>query len=528
MNIYFIGMCISFVVYIIIGMQISKRVKNVDDYYVAGRRAPTFLISGSMIASYASTGMFMGDAAQCYDGAFAALMILATMQVVGYMVGAVYFGRYLRRSGVLTIPDFFGKRFCSKKVKKLAAITAIITMTVYLLSVMQGIGTLMNAVTGIDYNICLIIAMIVFTIVTVAGGSSGVLITDTLMAGIFTVSLIFATFAIAHDGGGWFESISKLVSNQSTSDLLSWHGKAGALYDSGMQNVVWGLVYGIVWLSVCMVGPWQSSRYLMAKNEHIVVRSSFFSALGIFFLQFLSGMAAVMVNVSKPDLKDSSHVLIYAAMNMMPKILGVILLTGVLAAGISSATTFLSLVGASFANDVLEEKGKKAISVGRIIMIVVSVVVLTIAIVNPPSIFWITFFGGAIVASSWMPVALASVLSKNVTKVGAFCGMLFGFVGCFVVRLYTALKGVTLPVYLDPSIVGMVLNIIAMTIASAMTRVSDAEREERKRMFIVPGAEKDRNEINKTLKMTRGSVFVGGTVVMVLLAFWIVPYLSLK
>ena len=65
MNIYFLGMCFSMFVYIIIGMVVSKRVKSVDEYYVAGRRAPVFLISGSLIASYASTSMFMGDAAQC-------------------------------------------------------------------------------------------------------------------------------------------------------------------------------------------------------------------------------------------------------------------------------------------------------------------------------------------------------------------------------------------------------------------------------------------------------------------------------
>ena len=167
MNIYFLGMCFSMFVYIIIGMVVSKRVKSVDEYYVAGRRAPVFLISGSLIASYASTSMFMGDAAQCYDGAFSSLIILSTMQTAGYIIGAVFFGRYLRRSKVLTIPDFFEKRFCSTKIKKLAAITAIVTMTVYLLSIIQGICTLMNVVTDVDYKLCVILSLLVITFVTV-------------------------------------------------------------------------------------------------------------------------------------------------------------------------------------------------------------------------------------------------------------------------------------------------------------------------------------------------------------------------
>jgi len=66
-----------------------------------------------MIASYASTGMFMGDAGEYYNGLFSPMIILCVMQVVGYLFGAVFLGRYLRRSEVYTIPEFFGRRFCS-------------------------------------------------------------------------------------------------------------------------------------------------------------------------------------------------------------------------------------------------------------------------------------------------------------------------------------------------------------------------------------------------------------------------------
>ena len=521
------------VIYLIIGFVVSKKVKNADDFYVAGRSAPLLLIAGSMIASYTSTGMFMGDAAQCYDGVFTSILIFAGMQSAGYLIGGVFFGRYLRRSGVMTIPQFFGRRFCSDRMKKLAAITAIITMTVYLLSVMQGIGTLMNVVTGVDYKWCIAIALVVFTVITVTSGSRGVLITDTLMAGLFTVAMIFAMFAISGNLGGWFTAIDKIASNETFSAMLSWGGRTTAwteggalpLYANGMSNVLWGLTYGVVWMSVCMVGPWQSSRYLMARNEHVVVRSSYASAIGVFLLEFLVGITAVMVRVANPSLANSSNVMIWAAMNMMPQLLGVLLLTGVLSAGISSATTFLSLIGASFANDIFASKEGKSILYGRIAMIIVSAVVLAVAVVNPPSIFWIMFLGGAIVASSWMPVALGSIFSKRLTKTGAFCGMLFGFLGCFAVRLYSSLAGVTLPVYLDPSIIGIVLNVVAMVIGSALTQVSDEEKQARKDLFVMPASECNPKEMGKTLRYTRWSVLIGVGVTVALLVFWVIPYL---
>ena len=220
-NIYFVGMCFSMIIYVLIGVVVSRNVKNANDYYVAGRRAPVLLIAGSLIASYTSTGMFMGDAAQCYDGAFTSIILFAGMQSAGYIIGGVFFGRYLRRSGAMTIPEFFGKRFASKNMRKLAAFTAITMMAVYLLSVMQGIGTLMNAVTGVDYNICIILALIVFTFITVIAGSTGVLITDTLMATLFTTALIVSAFVISNGMGGWYNAIESIASNPNTASYLS-------------------------------------------------------------------------------------------------------------------------------------------------------------------------------------------------------------------------------------------------------------------------------------------------------------------
>ena len=522
MNIYFIGMLISFCIYLVIGFFISRRVKNVNDFYVAGRNAPIPLIVGSMIASYVSTGMFMGDAGEYYSGIFSPMTILATMQVVGYIIGAVFFGRYLRRTEVMTIPEFFGKRFCSENVRKLATVTAIITMTVYLLSVVQGVGTLMHVVTGVSYNVCIILAILVFSIVTVASGSRGVLITDTLMFSVFTAALVISVFVITGKSGGWYSVVDQL-NHFEVKDLLAWSGNLDYMYPTGLENVIWGIVYGVVWLSVCMVGPWQSSRYLMARNEHVVVRSSLFSAFGIFMLQLLAGMAAVTVNLYHPEMESASHVLIWASMHILPVFLGVLLLTGVLAAGISSATTFLSLVGSSVANDIFRGKGD-TIRNGRIAMIVVSAVVLLLAVFNPPQILWIMYFGGAIVASAWMPVALASVLSKRVTKTGAFAGMLVGFCGCFALKLYSNICKVTLPAILDPVIVGIVLNVIGMVSGSALTKVSEEEKAERAQLFVVPEKEKDPEERKKTLRFMKFAPVLGLAVAVILILTWAVPY----
>ena len=530
MNIYFVGMCIAMVLFVGISWVVSKKVKNAEDFYVAGRRAPLVLIAGSMIASYTSTGMFMGDAAEAYEGALSPMILFAGMQSAGYILGAVFFGRYLRRSGAMTIPEFFGIRFCSRKMRTLSAITAIIMMSVYLLSVIQGVGTLMTAVTNVDYKICILCVLIVFTLITVISGSSGVLITDTLMAAIFTGAMLVSVIFIAEKAGGWYTAVSRLASSAETQNLLSWSGQAGALYDTGIDNMVWGISYGIVWCSVCAVGPWQSSRYLMAKNESVIVKSAPIAALGVFILEFFVCMAAVIVNVVNPDINPSSHVWIWAAMNMVPTALGVVLMTGVLSAGISSATTFLSLIGASAANDItgLKKERWDSVKTGRIVMVLVSCIVLICAVFNPPAIFVIMFLGGATAASSWMPVAFASVFSKRITKTGAFSGMLAGMLGCLAANLAKSFLGINLPSYLDPAIIGIICNIAAIIIGSLLTTVTNEEKSARERLFIVPEDEKNPKERAQALKWTKYGIIAGLLMSLLMLAFWIVPYLKSK
>ena len=525
MNIYFVGMVISMVVYIVLGIVISKQVKDANDFFVAGRQAPTFLIVGSLVASYCSTGLFMGDVGEAYSGFFSPFIITVMMQVGGYVLGSVFFGKYLRRSETLTIPEFFGKRFNSRPLRILAAITAIITMTVYLLSVMQGIGTLMNYVTGIDYNICILLALITFAVLTVTSGSKGVLITDTIMFGVFTIASLVAVCIIVNKLGGWTTAVHN-VTNLSPV-LFSWHGDLSHLYPTGTENMVWAIMTGLTWMAVCAVGPWQSSRYLMAKNEHVVVRSAVYAAVGVAALEFFIPTTSVLLNVFADEIPGPTQSMIWAAMNLVPTIIGVIVLTGVLAAGISSATTFLSLIGSSVANDIMQiNDDKKKLNAGRLSIICICIVVMLLAVFNPPQIYIVLLLSGTVVVCSWFPVCIASVWSKRITKAGAFAGMLSGFVGCATMKIIASVGKIELPIYLDSFVVGLLANIVALIVVSNITKVTDEERKSRELMFIAPADENNQKDIDKTKHTLIGFIAFGLIVTIALLTLWVIPYYS--
>lgn len=521
MNVFFWGTALSFLMYLIISSFISKRIKTIDDFFVAGRNAPLILIVGSMIASLLSASMFTGEVGEFYMGMFSPMMILYTIELAGYFVGAVYFGKFLRRSKAYSVSEFFGKRFCSDKLKKLASLITIVVATVYLMSVMQALATLMSTITNISYNLCLIIGVVVFAAISITSGSKGVLITDTIMFCIFTLSIVLAMIVLVGKSGGWTAVVTELR-DHSIQGMMSWTGNLSYIYPTGLENILYGVVYGLVWFSVCAVGPWQSSRYLMAKNEHTVIRSSVVVALGTFFVQLPFAMSAVSLRLFDIDVESPAQTLIWAAMNILPTFLGVFLLTGALSAGVSSATTLLSLVGTNVSMSFVKKSDNK-IKVSRIAMLVVSVVVLALAVTNPPQIFWIIYMGASIIASSWMPVAMAAAFSKRVTKVGAFAGMLTGFVSTFALKVIGNTLGITYPVYLDPVVVGMILNCIAMIIGSALTKVSEEEKAEREALLVTPESEKDPKEVKKTLKYMKFAPFVGLVITITLILIWVIP-----
>lgn len=526
MSIYALGVLASLVLYFVIGNVVGSRVKDTNDYYVSGRNANVALITGSLVASFLGTGVFLGDCGESYMGFMIPIMVVSVMACAGYPLGSALFGRYVRRSEARTIPEYFSIRFADKKIQRLAGVIVVFICFVYLLSVMDGLSTLMAQIIPFSREACLVIAWVTFTFFTVFAGSKGVLITDTIMFGIFSASILVAVPAIASAAGGWFNGIATLaVEDVGVTNMLAFGGNLEWMYDTAWANFGWAVSYGVVWMLVVSVSPWQSSRYLMAKDEHTVIRSGAWACIGVLFLNTVVLFAPVLVRVVNQDVDPYSTVMIWAAMNLMPVAAGILLITGIVAAGISSASTFLSLIGFAVVNDITEiEDDGKALKYSRIAMLVISVLVLCVSLVKPAMIWWMTQFSSSVVAASWGVVAFASVWWKRITRRGAFLSMLFGFVASFTIRLYALGTGTTFPLAFDPFWVGIYGSLIGLFIGTYTTQVSAEEQAQLEKLHIVPEIEKDADKIRKTKRMGYILVLAGVAELAFLVIFWAMPF----
>ena len=84
----------------------------------------------------------------------------------------------------------------------------------------------------------------------------------------------------------------------------------------------------------------------------MVLRSATIACLVVAYMQVMVyGMGGV-INLGKPDIEPPESATIWASLTLLPEFLGALMLAGIMAAVLSSASTFLSLVGFSVSNDI--------------------------------------------------------------------------------------------------------------------------------------------------------------------------------
>lgn len=528
MNVYTITILISVLAYVVVGNFVGRKVKGLEDYFVVSRQAPVLLIVGTLVASFLSTNTFMGQAGFNYDKN-AALVLAPGILLCGYIYGALYFGRYLRRSRALTVAEYFAKRFNSRRVQIVAGITVIVGIGFYLIAVSQAVALIISNLTPLTYNQALIVAWASYTSFTLYAGSRGVVITDTMMFMLFSVVTLLAMVAIFNVHGGWFAAMDGLVHLEGKEDLMAWHGITGPdlQFQTPADFLIWFIIIMIAWSFVTAISPWQSSRYLMAKNEQVVLRSACAAAICIGVIQAMVYAAAPVVNLSNAAIEPRDEVLVWAALNLMPPLVGALLLAGLVAAALSSASTFLSLIGFNLSHDFLHERGKDdraKLKFSRQMMLVSGLLILVASLSLEQNIFWFTYFAGTLFASAWGPVAIMSVWSSRITASAAFWGITCGFLGNSIPKLLVSLDVIKLPVYLDPIVIGAVISLVVVLMVSSKTTVTEAERSYRLSMLETPKEELNIQEAKITMRYASAVGVFGIAMTLIMLIFYVSPY----
>lgn len=533
MNIYLVSVIISILIYMGVGLWAGRSVQDVNDYYVSGRNAPTILISGTLFASMLSVNGFMGDQGFCYTGNITSLVFLNALCACGYVLGPLLFGRYLRRSECTTMPEYFGTRYQDFRNRRVVGVITVISITAYLLASITGVGILMQELTGLSYELCLLIAWACFTGFTFYSGSKGVILTDTLMFLVFLFGSVIAGVYIFNAQGGIGELLTNLMNNPNIPEnLLDYHGNIpGTGANDVFGAVMYAVTMGIIWMITVAVSPWQAGRNLMAKSEHVTFRAGAVAAIcTVVFLLYLN-LASVSVLNLNSNLEDPQRVLIWASFNVMPKLVGTLMLAGIMAAGLSSASTFLSVIGFSITSDIVPVKfrdEKQQLRTSRMIMLVVGILALVLSYLGLGGVRVISWFASTIIAASWAVPGIGSVVSRKLSATGARWSMVAGFLGFIIpkclVGFHVAPFDSLFINFFDPFFIGLYLSLLFAVLGSKLHPVTAGETEYRGKLLVLPSSERVHADYRRD--RVYGWILVGAGVLTsaVLLFGWALPY----
>ena len=159
-----------------IGFYCRRHATDVNGFVLGGRAVGPWLTAFAYGTSYFSAVIFVGYAGQFgWKYGMASTWVGLGNAFIGSLLAWVILGRRTRLMTQYleskTMPDFFGLRFGSRKLKLVASVITFIFLIPYTASLFNGLSRLFNmAFPGIDYTWCVVVMAILTAVYVIAGG----------------------------------------------------------------------------------------------------------------------------------------------------------------------------------------------------------------------------------------------------------------------------------------------------------------------------------------------------------------------
>jgi len=316
---YFSGM-------IAIGLESRRKARGVDDFFVAGRKGSSLLITSSLLATIVGGSATVGMAGLGFtQGLTGAWWLLVGS--VGLVVLGLFLADKVRRFGLYTLPELVEKQYDSR-IALAASVLVVVSWMGIIAGQIVASGKILS-VLGIGSPVMwMIVFSAIFVVYTLLGGQYAVLRTDTLQIGIIFAG-IFGGLALLLSRLGGLSGLQVCLSPEQFAFPLSSH--------FGVKELIsFLLLVGLTYV----VGPDMYSRLFCAKDIKTARVSVFWTALLI--IPFAFGITLIGMGASALFPQISPEQAFPTVINeVLPPLLGGVVLAALLGAVMSSADTCL-------------------------------------------------------------------------------------------------------------------------------------------------------------------------------------------
>ncbi|RBI59986.1 Na+:solute symporter [halophilic archaeon] len=463
-----------------IGIYASRYQDSEEDYFVAGRRGGMVVIALSVYAGLLSGFGVVGNTGTIYASNiqfFLILMFVPAFYVIPYWLLAKKMRMLGEFKDAITAADAVYYRFKDERLRVLAATSVLLGCIGYLATQYAALGMLMAFILPYGFVTSLVIGLIVVGLYTVIGGMLAAIWSDAIQGAIMVFAAALGSwYFITGYPGGW-EGAMNTITTESPEYLAV--GLPGT-----SQGLPIGLFISLFLLLVTLVGlPHAFTKFYMIKDGSrlkwgalitgiaYLVSTLFWFAAPIMKAAVLSGRVE---NIPTPD-----AALPLALIEFAPDFVVAFVMTGVIAAIMSSSNAYLNMGASAILHDVVQENqgyelsGNRQVFWGRIITVLILLASFVVAATFPGLIFTLGAAGWAIFATVLVPGVAIAWNWRGATVEGTLWGGGVGLALAIALAFGGNYAGITLPMGFLGGQLAQIVGFVVFVVVSLVTSTND-------------------------------------------------------
>ena len=517
----FVIMAVLFIIATLaLGYYGYRNTRDSDEFLLGKNKASPVIIALSYGATFLSASAVIGFGGQAAVHGASLMWLCFLNLALGVVFAFIVFGERTRKLGAKlgasTFADLLGKIFKSKGIRMFTAIIIIVMMPIYCAAVLKGGVNSLAVITGLDYNLMLLVLSLVVALYVVYGGIIAVMYNDALQALIMLVGMV-TIFAVTIGTLGWdaFGQLTELTISGTIQQTNVLPGANGWTEFPTIFSPEWWTVLSTFILGVgigALTQPQLVVRFMSSKDNRSLNKSMIIGCVFVFIIVGIAYTVGAMSNLyffEEYGVNAIQHVTSGTDFIIPTFITDIfhgftfgdlfvsLFLVSLISASVSTISALMHTIGAAGGYDVYsayvsKKTGKeidvKSLGVNRSVTMVMMILVVLYCYLMPSDIIakaTSVFMG--MTAAALLPAYAHALYSKNPNRKAAFNSVVAGS----AVYLFWALfvnKGTSifLPIcklltgnqvlfdgtimYVDALVVALPVSVIVMAISILLTK----------------------------------------------------------
>jgi solute:Na+ symporter, SSS family len=468
----------SVVVYLLItiaiGLWAAKRVHNAKDYLVAGRSLPLYMSAATVFATWFGAETVLSVSATFAKDGLGGIVADPFGASFCLVFVALFFARAFYRMDLLTIGDFYRKRY-NKTVEVITSVAITASYLGWTSAQLTALGLVFWVLSGgaISLNTGILIGAAIVVVYTIFGGMWSVALTDLFQSVVILVGLTVVAWLVGDMAGG----ATKVIAAASEAGKFQFWPKAGAKE--------W-LAFLAAWMTLAIGSiPQQDvfQRVTSAKDENTAVRGTLIGAAVYFCFAFVPIFIAYAALVIDPnfgklfaaeDAREIQRILPDLILARTPVWAQILFFGALLSAILSTASGALIAPTSLFTENVLRPffrrmSDRQFMLLLRVILITFTVAALLFALNSKSTMYEMVQNAYKVTLVSCIVPLAAGIFWKRANVPGAVLSVVFGLLSWTVAEWLT-----TDDTVVPAQLVGLGFSILGMVLGSLVPSASAA------------------------------------------------------